>query len=64
MLTCPIKTSQEYQYILKEANGNEERALELWVERGYSYDSTLNEYADVEESKDVDPEDTREDQLS
>jgi hypothetical protein len=64
MLTCPIKTSQEYQDILKEANGNEERALELWVERGYSYDSTLNEYADVEESKDVDPEDTREDQLS
>jgi hypothetical protein len=64
MLTCPIKTSQEYQDILKEANGNEERALELWTERGYNYDADLNEYKETEPSTEIDPEDTRDDKLS
>lgn len=64
MLTCPIKTSQEYQDILKEANGNEERALELWTERGYNYDADLNEYKETEPATGVDPEDTRDDKLS
>jgi hypothetical protein len=63
MLTCPIKTSQEYQDILKEANGNEERALELWTERGYVYDKDLNEYQETEKTA-VDPEDARDDKLS
>ena len=64
MLTCPIKTSQEYQDILKEANGNEERALELWIERGYNYDADLNEYKETEPSTEIDPEDARDDKLS
>ena len=64
MLTCPIKTSQEYQDILKEANGNEERALELWTERGYNYDADLNEYKETEPSTEIDPEDARDDKLS
>jgi hypothetical protein len=64
MLTCPIKTSQEYQDILKEANGNEERALELWTERGYNYDADLNEYKETEPATGIDPEDTRDDNLS
>jgi len=64
MLTCPIKTSQEYQDILKEANGNEERALELWTERGYNYDKDLNEYKETEPATGVDPEDVRDDKLS
>lgn len=64
MLTCPIKTSQEYQDILKEANGNEEIALELWTESGYNYDKDLNEYKESEPSTAIDPEDVRDDKLS
>jgi hypothetical protein len=64
MLTCPIKTSQEYQDILNEANGNEERAQELWIERGYNYDKDLNEYKESEPSTGVDSEDERDDKLS
>ena len=64
MLTCPIKTSQEYQDILKKANGNEERAEELWIEEGFVHDKTLNEYKESEPSTAIDPEDTRDDKLS
>jgi len=64
MLTCPIKTSQEYQDILKKANGNEERAEELWIEEGFIHDKTLNEYKESEPTTETDPEDVRDDKLS
>ena len=64
MLKCPIKTSQEYQDILKEANGNEERAKELWVERGFEDNDDLNEYDIADKDSQEDPEDSREDKLS
>lgn len=64
MLTCPIKTSQEYQDILKKANGNEAEAKRLWVEEGFSYRKDLNEYEETESDSTVDPEDARDDKLS
>ena len=42
MLSCPNESSKEWKDILAEANGNRERALELWQERGYADDKSLN----------------------
>jgi len=64
MLKCPIKTTQEYQDILKETNGNEERARELWIERGFEDNDDLNEYEKTKPSTAEDPEDNRGDKLS
>ena len=64
MLKCPIKTTQEYQDILRETNGNEERARELWIERGFEDNDDLNEYEKTEPSTAEDPEDNRGDKLS
>lgn len=58
MLSCPIKTSKEWVDLLDSVNGNEERALELWVDKGYDQNESLNELIDesvnvpVEERKD------------
>lgn len=57
MLSCPIESSEEWQKILAEANGNRERALELWEERGYAENENLNEIpVDEEADKAVDEE--------
>lgn len=42
MLSCPNESTEEWKNILAEVNGNRERALELWQERGYADDSDLN----------------------
>ena len=41
--SCPNESSQEWKDILDEVNGNRDRALELWQERGYAEDESLNE---------------------
>jgi hypothetical protein len=46
MLSCPIKTSKEWVDLLDSVNGNEERALELWVAKGYDQNESLNELID------------------
>ena len=66
MLSCPNKNTQEWKDILAEANGNERKALELWVERGFNKDENLNIEVDDDNFSDqrqgqsdpVDPEKT------
>lgn len=66
MLSCPNKNTQEWKDILAEANGNERKALELWVERGLNEKEDLNIEVDDDNFSDqrqgqtdsVDPEKT------
>lgn len=46
--SCPIESSEEWKAIIAETNGNRERALELWTERGYQDNGNLNEEVDEE----------------
>jgi hypothetical protein len=48
-MRCPIKTSKEWQDVLAEAGGNEQRAYEIWEEKQYDKDPNLNEFEDEEE---------------
>ena len=56
--SCPNESSQEWKDILKETNGNRERALELWSERGFADNEDLNgdPESEKEEVPDIDPE--------
>ena len=51
MLSCPNESSQEWKDILNQANGNREKALELWSKSPYGSDKSLNTETD---SKNVD----------
>jgi hypothetical protein len=42
MLTCPIKTSRDWQAIMAETNGDETEARRLWIEREFDQDPDLN----------------------
>lgn len=42
MLSCPNENSEEWKRILAEANGNRERAIELWQQEGYNEIEDLN----------------------
>jgi hypothetical protein len=53
MLSCPNESSQEWKDILNQANGNREKALELWSKSPFAKDESLNTETD---SKNVDDE--------
>jgi hypothetical protein len=49
LVSCPIKSSKEYQDILAQANNNEEEALRLWNENEKLRDNPdLNEFTEEE----------------
>ena len=43
MASCPIKNTREWKALMRETKDNEQRALELWVERGFAENPNLNE---------------------
>lgn len=63
--SCPNESSQEWKDILKEANGNRERAIELWNERGLADDEKLNEETKAEKtSEPLDPDEEKDNTFS
>jgi hypothetical protein len=50
MLSCPRKTSREWQSVLARANGNEDEAMRIWVEEEFDLDPTLNSIPVSEEN--------------
>ena len=46
--SCPNELSEEWKAIIAETNGNRERALELWAERGHNNNGEINEEVDKE----------------
>ena len=42
MLGCPRKNSRDWQDVLARANGNEEEAMRIWVEREFADNPKLN----------------------
>lgn len=60
--SCPNESSQEWKDILDEVNGNRDRALELWQERGYAEDESLNE--EKEGDPNAEPEEEPENDFS
>lgn len=52
MLSCPNENSEEWKNILAEANGVVEKARELWRERGFDQDASLNDKIDNDTFKD------------
>ena len=62
MLSCPIESSEEWKNILAEVNGNRERALELWEERGFAENENLNEAPQDDEAETVVEEEESEDE--
>jgi len=42
MLSCPRKTSREWQDVLARAQGNEDEARRLWVEEEFEFNPDLN----------------------
>ena len=50
LVSCPIKSSKEYQDILAQANNNEEEALRLWNEN-----EKLRDNPDLNESTEEEP---------
>ena len=57
MLSCPNESSEEWKKIFEEVNGNREKALELWKERGYDQDETLNTEDTIKDKTDPVDED-------
>ena len=53
MASCPIKNSIEWKRIMKQAQQNEQRALELWVEEGFAENPDLNEDVESEDEQDA-----------
>jgi hypothetical protein len=49
-LSCPRKTSREWQSVLARANGNEDEAMRIWVEEEFDLDPTLNSIPVSEEN--------------
>ena len=50
MLSCPRKTSREWQDVLARAQGNEDEARRIWVEEEFDLDPTLNSIPVSEEN--------------
>ena len=48
--TCPNKNSPQWKAVLKRAQGNEDLALEIWIEEGYSENPDLNVKEQSEEA--------------
>ena len=46
MLGCANKNSDEWKQLLADANGDEDKAMELWIEKGYHKDANLNTESD------------------
>jgi hypothetical protein len=42
MLSCPRKTSREWQDVLARANGNEDEARRIWIEEEFEFNPDLN----------------------
>ena len=42
MLSCPRKTSREWQDVLARANGNEDEARRMWIEEEFEFNPDLN----------------------
>jgi hypothetical protein len=42
MLSCPRKTSREWQDVLARAHGNEDEAMRIWIEEEYEFNPDLN----------------------
>ena len=55
MLSCPRKTSREWQDVLARAHGNEDEARRIWIEEEFEFNPDLNV-----EVKDENYEDERE----
>ena len=51
MASCPIKNTREWKALMRETKDNEQRALELWVERGFAENPNLNEDSESEEAE-------------
>ena len=59
--SCPNESSEEWKKVLAQANGNRERALELWDELGYADNENLNEEPKDERPGEKDPIDEEKD---
>ena len=46
MLGCANKNSDEWKQLLADANGDEDKAMESWIEKGYHKDANLNTESD------------------
>ena len=61
--TCPNKKSVQWKQVMRRANGNEDVALEIWIEEGYAENPDLNvpevneEAEDLKKAEEVTPED-------
>jgi hypothetical protein len=61
--TCPNKKSVQWKQVMRRANGNEDVALEIWIEEGYAENPDLNvpevneEAEDLKKAEEITPED-------
>jgi hypothetical protein len=53
MLTCPRKTSREWQDVFARANGNEEEARRIWIEEEFEFNPNLNDPIEDENFEDA-----------
>ena len=53
MLTCPRKTSREWQAVLARANGNEDEARRIWIEEEFEFNPDLNDVVSDENYEDA-----------
>lgn len=53
MLTCPRKTSREWQDVFARANGNEEEARRIWIEEEFEFNPNLNDPVEDENFEDA-----------
>ena len=65
--TCPNKKSVQWKQVMRKANGNEDMALEIWIEEGYAENPDLNieevskDVEDIQEAEEVSAEEKADD---
>ena len=65
--TCPNKKSVQWKQVMRKANGNEDMALEIWIEEGYAENPDLNieevseDVEDLQEAEEVSAEEKADD---